>query len=806
MKTRKNHIISLLSLFLLSVVIQSCSPVNLLTRANRTPRLYTENYNYPNVKSVRSEINRRAWVVYSDRAGNKTTARPGRTLVHTELEFMEPLIVIGKRGDYYKLIRYNPDVLNNWRFAGKKDAEYCGWIHKERLLLFNNTITEVRNGIKLKNLTAVQESRIILEADKFFKNDSVILYTQPRLEDFAETLIGLNQIVYVLKMTDNDTKALICYHPRINPEIAPSLTVGWVDAALVVPFGQRLTLNTAPEIANIFRSNTVFDSLRLAVSPVRSFSPVLFADHVDNTLIFRTLDAGSVIDRSNNRIFNVNGEPITYPESKVIETNLMDINVIFTFDLTENVVAQLPMLSNTLQNVKQVFETSLQGFNYRFAAVLDDHIISFENDYLNFSDKIIEATQTLNESRVFNNYRSLTHAVGLAGQMPKATNLIVHIGERAGNAESPPRNIIEGFINNNCRLLSYQVFSGNEDVYNNFVLQSAAIIEAYADTALILKRKIIVHPDQLQRANRFTESSVNNYALDFPNRSITQGMVIFPEKMRTAEPELLIMGIDSIVRQIESDNLILIAAMGRAFNQAGNYRDRYDDSFIEKFDIEPGSRIAPALIRAFDQILPDWLYITERVTKPVDSTNLANMGLLLTESELADLTGFFENLSSKQLDMKGETANNNNKTRGVRKVRRELRGVPSDTQLEQLYSIEYDTLSDRGYVRTNPVRKHLKKTYLQALRSSIVDGNKRKLTLAQALEYITTAPSVTSELNRIRVKDLRRKSVVPDAQLDALIQYFGKHKALLEEKAKPVGELNNPDGEKYFLIPGMALP
>ena len=560
MKPGKN-IISLFALLLACAAVQSCGPVNFLTHAKRLPRRYTENYNYPNVKAVRSEANLRAWVVYSDRQGSKTTRRPGGTLEHTELKFMEPLLVIGKRGDYYKLIRYNPAVLKNQRLTNRKEVEYVGWLHKERLLLFDNSITEIRNGVKLKNLTTVQDSRSVLEADKYFRSDSIILYSQPKLTEATGTLMGLNNIAYVLKYAEKDTRALVSYRPEITPAMADSLVVGWVDASLVAPFGQRLTVERAPSILNEFyrqcdmcrdsiccdslcrdslcQEPLCCDSLRPAVSPARSFHPVLFADHRDSLLVFRTLDADPVIDRSDNRIFNVDGEPISWSESKVIESNLKNINVIFAFELTENVIDQMPTLSNTVQNASQVFEASPREMNYRFAAVLGDSVVPFGRDYLSFSDRIIETAKGIEPSAVYHANRALGHAVELAGQMPKATNLIVYVGEKSNTAEYPSWEMVEGFIDNNCRLLSYQVFADNDNIYNNFVLQSTAIIEHYADTTRVLKRKIIVYHDQVHKMNWFKENTKNAYALDFPTRSMTQGMVIFPEKGQMTEPELL---------------------------------------------------------------------------------------------------------------------------------------------------------------------------------------------------------------------------------------------------------------------------
>jgi hypothetical protein len=792
------------------VAVQACAPVNFTTHTKRLPRRYTENYNYPNVKAVRSEANLRAWVVYSDRAGNKTTERPGGMLEHSELRFMEPMLVIGKRGEYYKLIRYNPAVLKNWRLKNRKEAEYCGWIHRDRLLLYDNSLTEIRNGIKLKNLTAIQDSRVVPEADRHFRSDSLILHSQPKLTEGTGRLMGVNRIAYVLKYAEKDSRALIATHPEITPALADSLTVGWVDASLVTPFGQRLTTRRAPLIVNeLYKTDSLCrDSLRPAVSPARSFHPVLFADHRDSLLVFRTLDGSEVIDRSDNRIFNVDGDAITWTQSKVIERNLKQVNVIFAFELTDNVIDQMPTITNAIQTASQVFEASPRDITYRYAAALGDSIVTFEHDYLAFSDRVIEISANLRPSTATPANRALAHAVELAGLMPRATNLIVYVGEKSNTAEYPSREIVDGFIDNNCRLLSFQVFADNSDsnVYNNFVLQATAIIEHYADTTKVLKRKIIVYPDQVHRMSYFKEITKNDYSLDFPARSMTQGMVVFPEKGQMAGPELLAGGIDSLVRQIEADNLNLIASMDRAFREVGSHRHRYDDRYARKFGVERGARIAPALRGAFDQTSPSWAAITHRVENRVDAADMADFGLILTKDELASLTEFIEQLAAEQLDMASETERDRTKARRVRKVRRELRGVPADAQLEMMHSAETDTPSEQNFVQTSRARRHLKKVYMSALKKCVVDGRRRRLTLSQAHEYITTAPSVHPVLNSFRIKDIRREMRLTDRTLDPLLKYFESLLPLLDKKAIPAEEFNGPDGETYFLIPYEALP
>jgi hypothetical protein len=100
----------------------------------------------------------------------------------------------------------------------------------------------------------------------------------------------------------------------------------------------------------------------------------------------------------------------------------------------------------------------------------------------------------------------------------------------------------------------------------------------------------------------------------------------------------------------------------------------------------------------------------------------------------------------------------------------------------------------------------LRKEYLRELRKCVFDGCAGKVTLARAQEYITTAPTLNPELNRIRIRDLRKKDVLTDPQFDALIRHYMKSKKRMEELAVPEDEITSPDGEKYFLLPVEALP
>ena len=797
--------IALLTLLLGALFLSSCGPVHLLTQAKRVPRKHSENYNHPNVKSLRSEANQRAWVVYSDRAGQSTTIKPGGTLAHTELQFMEPLLVIGRRGNDYKLIKYDPAVLDNERLTNRSAVEYVGWLHKDRLLLFDNALTEIRNNIKLKKLTAITDGSLLLEPARHFASDSLVLHSRPNLEEPCGTT-GLNEIVYALKYAENDTRVLVAPKTRLHPAELEGMPVGWIDASLAAPFGQRLMLVRPPMVVDSIGTwrGERYRHLHQTVSPV-ALSPVLYANRVDSVLLFRTLDAVPVIDPSDNQVYNVDAGVITHSESNAIAARLRDIHVVFAFDPTPRVVELFPMISNAMQNMKAVFDSSPEGINHRFGAVIGQTVLPFTGDYLSFSDRVIETSREIAATET-NPEQTLALAAALAGKHPQATNIVVLVGEQTDSLEPPSQALLDKIIDNNCRLLSFQVYAENDDAYNNFVLHASAIVEAYAEIVKTTKRQLIVYPDQLRSENRYVENAKNAYALDFPAHSMTQGMVIFPEKGRYAELQLLTDGVDSLVRQVEADNLTLIASLHRAFSQVGSHRNRYDDRFAEHVEgIAAGERLSGELKQVFPQTAPLWTSVTNRVFTPIDSLHLDGFRLLLTEQELADVLGFVEKLSAVPLDLKGQTRADPNKARRVSRVRRALRGVPVDAQPRVGHSAT-DTTARREYVQTGRSRRHLHRTYMRSLKGCVIQGRKRHLSLARAQEYITTAPTANPELNRIAIKDLRRKQVLTHEQLDELIQYFGARKESIGSQVKPADELNAPQGDTHFVVPVNALP
>src|SRR5690554_7860908 len=83
------------------------------------------------------------------------------------------------------------------------------------------------------------------------------------------------------------------------------------------------------------------------------------------------------------------------------------------------------------------------------------------------------------------------------------------------------------------------MYAGRENHYNNFVIQTSNLIKAYAPSVAKAKRELILFPSLIKEEHAFKESHKNAYMLDFPDRSMTQGAILFPEKEQSLSLDLI---------------------------------------------------------------------------------------------------------------------------------------------------------------------------------------------------------------------------------------------------------------------------
>ena len=201
MKKRQLLFISIILLSSIASFGQSITKVLMKPEKFEEPVAYEgeSKINFENLKSDKGDF---PWFVVSERSSNRTYRdRDEHSDVMKVLNFGEGFYVTKEKGDWIKIGKpSNPDDYVNNRRINLIDY---GWIKKEKMLLWNNSLLDPVTRIHLKGF--------LLNKAKDFerkKLDKVYFYHSPDLE-------GVAGICCPPGMVDQN--------PRNNPKIHPQI-------------------------------------------------------------------------------------------------------------------------------------------------------------------------------------------------------------------------------------------------------------------------------------------------------------------------------------------------------------------------------------------------------------------------------------------------------------------------------------------------------------------------------------------------------------------------------------------------------
>lgn len=819
----------ILFLFLFGSVITSCAPVNVFTRLKKTPREYTMNYCGEEIKAPFSPFNKQTWVVFSDREGNYTLQNPGGKVKMKDIDYLDAFFVTRRKGDYYKLIKYDPAIVNDNIFTSKikdrKQAKYYGWIHRSHLLLTKQSETDIATGFKNKQLTIVSDTTSMTDPEFYLVKDSIKIFKDPDLR-IEKGTVPFYEIVYTLKTSRDRQKKLIARKPVVSPDSVNSDILGWVHDSVIQNLGQRLhaKITSIPEDSLLFFTKNNQDELRISDwtfeesvnfsyrnSKALKYNPILSYCQTDSLISFKTGIPGQVVDQSDNYVLNVNGNKISYGKFKQLEKDLKKLNVTFIFEGKDQVIENYPSIVNVMQNLQPVFENNEDRFSYKFGAVIASQgevpnsgpqikSIGLTASYTDVIDYLIaetDSTMNMKPLPTRHTWSGVRRAVDMIESYKEETNVFVIIGEE-GYSEWVDSVLVRRMANANCRILGFQMYSVSENVGNNFVLQIENMIAHCAERESIKKREKIVYVDQIKKTNRYRESSRNVYALDFPQRSMTPGWVLFPEKTIIMPLDILTNGIDSLIAEVKWDNDNLINSLYKAFSEVGNHRYQYDSIWVSYNNFQPQQVLNKKLPKMFTTQLPAWFLPTQKmmVQKSVDQE--IDYHLLLSKEEMVDLLMFMTSLCENEVDYK---------YKGYRKKTKKKCNCPDDEITEEYNELTFDP-ENPEYLSTRMIRKKLQDLYFDEVRHCklcrIKKEDVRHYTLAGAQLRITGCPTYTL-MTQKTIGNIRKKQCMSDTELDELISYFKQKKEELD------GYMNHADkfesnGQTYFWVPQNLLP
>lgn len=833
-------------IFFLTVILlsfYSCGPVHRFTRVKKIPGEHSLNYCGGDIKAPKTDLNKEPWIVYSDRDKNQTFNNPGGRVKAKDVGYLDPFLVIGKKGNFLKLVKYTPDILKNGKLDYKK-AEYYGWIEKSKLLLNQQSVTDIASGRKNKMLAIFADTIPLNDPAKYFIPDSIRLYRDAEFQSQIGSILPYS-IIYQYKVSEDGLMVLAGRKPYLKADDVKEDILGWIDFSLLKDIGTGLHLNqsTLPEYArkfllhkqeNISLTEDMINANYMIAEkyPAAKYDPVSSYSAKDTLAAFRTRIVLPVFDYSDNFIFNVDGGAITHKEYKAIAKSLKKVRVSFVFEGKQHTISGFPQIVNALQNLQAMLEEAGESLDLSFNTVMafDETnrvhplVTEFTSDYsalVNFLADKANSKDKLKPLTLPRTWSALRKAVELFDNSREdATNLIVLIGETGlTTGGSDPEDLARKLLRNNCRILGFQVYAGENDEYNNFVLDIESMINSYAVGMLKDKRKLLVSPSQIKRNNKYTAVSNeynNGYRLDFPDNSITQGGIFFPQKSATLSMEVLVNNIDTLIQQISADNKELIAQMSQAFRSAGNNRTKFDSLFVRNFGLSPTLIPQKKLINSFPEEIPGW-YLPSPIIVLEDSTdNKIDYRLMLSEPEMKDLKEFIATLSEKEVEYIYQVKQKKEQERKpcncpeddlfaepeTEKNTLDISGSDSILSSQHFYS---GVASPGAYANTNKIRKYLTNLYLKPMRYCKVckesKGKLQEMTLAEAQYRITGCPTSNELLHSIKIKDLKNKKKISDPVLEELIVYF---KAMKKELDK--AEQFESNGQIYYWADRKLLP
>lgn len=807
-------------------IMTSCAPINRFTRIKQVPREYIMNYCGGEIKAPSSlQIKNNPWIVFSDQLGNMSYQTATGKNEMKELQFMDAFLVVGKKGNWLKVIKYDPTQIKSHgrRLGNHKSAIYYGWVHKSDLLLTRSSVTDLATGLKNKQITVFSDTVPLKVPEKYLINDSLLTFKNTDLSK-PYTQIPMHQLVFPLKQSEDRSKTLVAKKSFISPDSLDTEICGWVSNAVIKNIGQQLHIDvrSLPDSTLWFKNKAETDTLnfrRAQLVPSRelariarplAYSPVTSYCQMDTVIRFKTGAFMPVIDKQENFVVNVNGNRIYYNQFKEIEKDLQKINIVFVVEGNELAVKQFPEVVNIIQGLQPLFANPDDGFDYKFGSVLafnekgnnENPKVHLTKDYmqvLNFlSAKSNNAKQLVATGG--RSWSTLRTAVNLFKDHKKESNLIILIGETGNNSEWADSTLVNRMAEYNCRILGFQLFGGNPDKFNNFVLQVENMIDNYAVKISRQKREIIVYADQLRKYHEYREVNKNVYCLDFPNRSMTQGWVVFPQKQENLPLEGLASSVDTLLQQVKEDNRLLTQSLYKAFNEIGNFRNREDSTLVDYFQMQPsGIKSLPEALRNAE---PEWYLPAQPVVLHDSVSHLLEYRLLVTEAEFKRIRNFINALSQYEVDYKYEA-----QKKEKEKKRKICDCLEDEVVLKDTRLSVTEMKDSHEYASTKKVRANLFALYYTYINNGKLCRIKYKklknMSMAEAQRLITTCPTDNPFLKAFTVNDLKRKKHLVDETLDMLVEYFKSKKSAWEEAA---GKGFTSNGQTYYWINKDMLP
>ncbi|GGI27597.1 type VI secretion system protein TssR domain-containing protein [Pedobacter mendelii] len=592
---KKYYFLSIL--ILVSAFVQAQSPASFGKKVKYMPKAYARPAESINVNESTSGSSL-PWIVFSDRSDNYTTTAPGGSLIMKKLNFMEPFYISKEENGYLKLIKYRAGMIRGRKITDKKSAISYGWIAKSKLLLWQRSFSNQKNGYAEKAIGIINGKNPLTEPKFYFDTtDSILVYNTPELKD-RRSKIRLNEIAYIYKKSEDGKKYLVGSDDQLVADTALKSIYGWVSADAIHSWGDRLYITAAkPGNYDVDDSTTVAVGTGISTGSTFVVDPLLQRDNI----ILRSLPvvaendgnysvglAKDVYNKKDNKLLTINGSALSYQDYIQLRKNKNKINVVFVVDGGSAMTKYFSGMTNTISSFENIMndfgkgtKVSYGGIVYRgntgcsvpglFASPIQDDYRKLMTFLSNQAKNTEKCNGEISDQPVF---EALKSGLNLFKGKKYETNLIILVGS-TGNIDGMENSLVNALSEQvaltDSRILALQVYSDFNQSFNNFVIQSRKLVSESAIRSAEYRKSTMVKGEGLksfQPYNTSLQDSISYY-LDYPKNSLIQGGVVFPTKGTVNTNQSMTIALRRFVKETNTDIITQISSLDSAFRLTG---------------------------------------------------------------------------------------------------------------------------------------------------------------------------------------------------------------------------------------------
>ena len=653
-----------------SVLLTGCQ-VRLPSKKTPEPSQYGQVDNSPVVNGFPKKSV--PWIAISDRSRNTAYLDKSDEKSYKEVKFLEPLMVLKHRDGMVKVAEYVPDAL--MKKVSSKSIKTYGWIPESDLLLWSNSLKSEKTGFPVRVAVLPNNSEVIRSSERYYKNDSIMVFNSPSLIEQADVKIPNGQMVYVYKQAENNKRFLVGKKPSVDIDSISTSLYGWVSSNVISAWGERSavkmknTTGISESALGIHEGHPGGNNTdnRTAVlltdvnkrSPLENIYPISLPLNEAPTPDSKTKYFTNVLDYSKNYVFNVLGEPIYFDRYREITDRNKKINIVFALDISAQNAPYAPIVKSLLQDLQLKFEKPSYFNTVKYGVVLyknnscgDNVAVSdLSTDYSKITTFIDQKTNEMNCPSNIGNQpvnEGLMAAGNLLSNVSDETNIVVTVGTSSSQSGNM-YGVINSLTQAQARIIMFQTNARSSDTYNDFVLLSENVVTNTAKNIAELKKQKIIDQNDVLTKNNFSliEGDAGFFSLDYPKQSMSQGFVIFPKKGDIGTPGYLKKSVDSLIAQVTLDNETLDKSLNKSFHSSVG-AGRTDVDVKYKY-LYPGltnpvpAGIAAQLINYGNPFLAKG-YIPQELK---DFKPGLEKGILISETEYDNLKAFYTEVYMK---------------------------------------------------------------------------------------------------------------------------------------------------------------